>query len=166
MANPAEHKPLVSIPSATNNQREVASIAVCLMCDCYFMWVLNFVSLAEFRGGKGKGALEHYYGKLQDHFTAQFFWLRCPQCAELTSGKSYREWLTGGTETELSPSYFFCFGEDEKSPIYIDMGEGKPSWKLAKGVGPAGIQLHRSRSGRIYKNSLKETGLSVLPEYP
>ena len=51
--------------------------------------------------------------------------------------------------------------------IFMDMGdqsslEKKPKWELILGQGPQRIELDSSRSGRIYKQSLKQLNLKML----
>jgi hypothetical protein len=40
---------------------------------------------------------------------------------------------------------------------------GKPKWRLAQGVGPAGLEVDRSRTGRLHKPSLRMFGIDATP---
>jgi len=58
------------------------------------------------------------------------------------------------------------YDPDTGIPLFMDVNNSseskKPKWELVFGVGPARLELDSSRSGRIYKPSLKSTGLSHL----
>ena len=66
----------------------------------------------------------------------------------------------------LCPSFLVTFEEGELPPIYEDEQNqpgGKPKWRLAQGVGPAGLELDKSRTGRLHKNSLRPFGIDTRP---
>lgn len=69
--------------------------------------------------------------------------------------------------TPLSLARGALFGDGELPPLYLDTRDSaatKPKWKLVSGVGPAGVELDKSRSGRLYKPSLRPVGITT-PDY-
>ena len=96
--------------------------------------------------------------------------LPCPTCAKCllesssdalstTSSVEQIESL-GSRETIFSPCLYFSFAEDYLPPLYLDSQNSpvtgkKPKWTLASGVGPAVLELDSSRTGRVYKPSLR-----------
>ena len=90
--------------------RGVAIVCRCALCDSYFLSVLGFVELAQFRGKKGKAALDDKLETMQARFgessrthrddrtteNNRLEFLRCPTCIEAVSGVRYAEWVSGG----------------------------------------------------------------------
>ena len=76
------------------------------------------------------------------------------------------EFLRDGSECVLCPSLLVVFEEGELPPIYRDeqsVAGARPKWRLVQGVGPAGLELDRSRTGRLHKPSLKPFGIDTRP---
>jgi hypothetical protein len=56
------------------------------------------------------------------------------------------------------------FDEDEGTPLYLNGGgEGKLKWTLAQGVGPPTLELDKSKSGRVYKPTLRQFDIPIEP---
>jgi hypothetical protein len=59
------------------------------------------------------------------------------------------------------------FEDGQPPPVYVDenaaKGGIKPRYRLVQGVGPAGLELDRSRTGRLHKPSLRPFGIDVRP---
>jgi hypothetical protein len=75
------------------------------------------------------------------------------------------EFLRNGLAV-LSPTFLFSFEEGELPPVYENAQTnpgGKPKWRLVQGVGPAGLELDRSRTGRLHKPSLNPFGVDTAP---
>jgi hypothetical protein len=202
-----------------NMAHPVAILCRCALCDSYFLTQLGSIQLAEYRGKKGKAALQDQLEKMQARFERgigdghedqrsdrayrdaraasanTYDWLRCPTCVEATHGMRYAEWLAqggvygaathtaahGGPEPEaepepqqlagqlqedrsvLSPCEYVSFEDDQPPPLYMDgsSGKGKPKWKLVQGVGPPGLEVDSSRSGRLHKPSLRPFGIET-----
>ena len=144
---------------------EEGFIACCTLCDSYFVLVSGHVAPAGFRGRQGTKELDERNEQLQDRWaTKRCLLLRCPTCVELLSQLPYLDWLEAhardtSTLTPLSPCWLVAFEDGQPPPLYMDhkpAGEvGKPKWRLASGVGPAGLELDNSRSGRLWKPSLR-----------
>ena len=54
-----------------------------------------------------------------------------------------------------------CCQDGQPPPLYMDFseGKGKPKWKLVQGVGPPGLEIDSSRSGRLFKPNLRQYGI-------
>lgn len=149
--------------------REISSIANCLVCDSFFIVIIGTVPPNnQFSGKKGKVMFEEILEKIQNNlnsnnednvFHHQVKMFACPTCAETIYKKNYLEYVNDSSiSTIFSPCLYHIFEENEFPAIYEDVkrGNGKPKWSLIHGVGPYSLELDSSRSGRIYKPSLKE----------
>jgi hypothetical protein len=153
---------------------EEGFIVVCCLCDSYFVLTTGLVAPASYRGKAGTAKLDNRNVQTQQSFSERtWVMLRCPTCVELAFGMPYLDWIEeyardASTPTPLCPCFFASFEDDQLSPLYMDhkpAGEaGKPKWRLASGVGPAGLEMDMSKSGRIWKPSLKPVGI-VAPRY-
>lgn len=194
----------------------IAVISRCALCDSYFVTILGSLEAAEYRGKKGRVAMEAELLKMQARFdtsvgaedarahrderdpcTNCYDWLRCPTCIEATHGMRYAEWLAQGglwagalepepesrpstnpngklhkvnritlatgDQSVLSPCEYVRFEQGQPPPLYMDasQGRGKPKWKLVQGVGPPGLEVDSSRSGRLFKPSLRPFGIDA-----
>jgi hypothetical protein len=65
----------------------------------------------------------------------------------------------------LTPSRLVSFDEGEPPPVYRNDAapEAKPKWRLTQGVGPPGLELDKSRTGRLHKPSLRAFGVDARP---
>lgn len=130
----------------------------------------------QFRDGRDRSANGHEF-------------MRCPTCVEATHGMRYAEWvarggvfaasgrhslqkaepepepeLGGGSDEDVALSLveFVRFDEKEAPPLFLDE-QGtpgkKPKWTLCQGVGPPGLEVDSSRSGRVFKPSLRPFGI-------
>lgn len=148
---------------------EEGFITCCSLCDTYFVLVSGVVSPSQFGGREGRKALEERNDKLQRHWaTKRWTLLRCPTCIELIAAMPFLDWLEKhardiGYLTPLSPCFLVEFEDGQPPPLFLDhhpQGEaGKPKWRLASGIGPAGLELDSSRSGRLWKPSLRAVGI-------
>lgn len=154
-------------------KHEEGFIVCCSLCDSYFVLTTGLVAPAAWRGHVGGKTFDARNEKLQERW-AKKRWalLRCPTCVECVTGLPFLDWLERFARdvshlTPLSPCWLVSF-EGELPPLYLDQkpaGEaGKPKWKLVSGVGPAGLELDSSKSGRIWKPSLRAAGIDA-PRY-
>ena len=108
--------------------------------------------------------------------------LPCPTCAEQLSGSRYSEYIQSDGDTVLSPCVYHSWVNEPDEPIvlpalYVDSTatanssnssstgrSPKPKWNLVSGIGPQVLEMDSSRSGRVYKPSLRGfiTGSSGL----
>lgn len=154
---------------ATMVQHEEGFIACCSLCDSYFVLTTSLISPAHWRGRGGTKLLDERNERIQQRWALRrCLLLRCPTCVELITALPYLEWIETAVRDldslmPLSPCWLVKFEEDQPPPLYLDhhpRGEaGKPKWKLASGVGPAGLELDSSRSNRLWKPSLKQFGI-------
>lgn len=89
---------------------------------------------------------------------------RCPTCNELAGGVVYQEWVQDQAPARLSPCALLSFSDTEDmAPLYSNANhpEKKPKWQLAQGLGPRGLELDKSRSGRLHKPTLRQFGVPV-----
>lgn len=153
---------------------EEGLVVVCCLCDSYFVLTTGYVAPASYRGKAGTERLDTRNEQIQKNF-AQRRWtmLRCPTCVEVTTGVAYLDWIEKharniDTLAPMSPCAFVSFDNAEPPPLYMDhkpAGEaGKPKWRLVSGVGPAGLEMDNSKSGRIWKPSLRAVGIDA-PRY-
>lgn len=66
--------------------------------------------------------------------------------------------------TPLSLAKGLLFEQETLPPLYLDRRPGgslKPKWALVSGLGPPGVELDSSRSGRLHKPSLRTTGITA-----
>ena len=66
----------------------------------------------------------------------------------------------GQEDTVFSPCTYYTFVDEQFPPLYSDANNSnitgkKPKWTLVSGVGPKVLELDSSKSGRIYKPSLR-----------
>eukprot|EP00966_Prymnesium_polylepis_P110522 2556813-Prymnesium_polylepis.1 len=156
--------------------RDEGVVCCCSLCDSYFVLITGGSDPAAYRGRAGTQAKDERNYKLQQRWAERgWLMLRCPTCVELVSGERFLDWMEAhgrdfDLQTPLSACWPVRFGEeeDELPALYEDRrtesGGGKPKWTLASGVGPAGLELDSSRSGRLWKSSLKPVGISS-PRY-
>lgn len=155
-------------------QHEEGFIACCSLCDSYFVFTTGLISPSQWGGREGKANLDARNERTQLSWAAKrWSMLRCPTCVELISGLQFLDWLERHMRdmtilTPLSPCFVVGFEEHQPPPLFMDhhpSGEaGKPKWRLASGVGPAGLELDNSRSGRLWKPSLRAAGIDA-PRY-
>jgi hypothetical protein len=150
---------------------EEGFVFCCSLCDSYFILVTGTFIPADWRGKGRRAALEDRNEKIQlKEGVRRWAMVRCPTCVELTSGLKYQDWMElqsanrEMTETVLSPCWAVTFEEGQPPPLYVDERvnpSGKPKWTLVSGVGPGGLELDKSRSGRIWKHSLRSVGITT-----
>ena len=150
--------------------RDEACVFRCALDDTYFVAVTGTVELKQFRGKQGKAAYDERNAARQ-RALPPWELLRCPSCVELCSNQSYEAWLRDcdreTARTPLSPCFAVSFEEGEPPPMFVDRKNkpgGKPKYELASGVGPGGLEIDGSYSGRIWKPSLKLVGID-RPRY-
>ena len=94
----------------------------------------------------------------------------CPTCVELSTGLAHADYIAKIDEipTVLTPSVAYSWGKDEESgepemaPLYMNMQAkplAKPKWTLVQGLGPPTLEVDRSRTGRVFKPSLRQFGI-------
>ena len=155
---------------------EGAAVYNCLLCDSYALVILGILPDRKLaRGTKGRGAYEDLLEEFQlakcgGPGGTNVLMLACPTC----NAFAYRyeldqvaqgEFLRQGMAV-LTPSVLVSFEDGQPPPLYRDEnagGDGKPRWRLCQGVGPAGLELDRSRTGRLHKPSLAPFGVDVRP---
>jgi hypothetical protein len=80
-----------------------------------------------------------------------------PEAAGASAGSG------GGDDVALSLVEYVRFDEEEPPPLFLDE-QGtpgkKPKWTLCQGVGPPALEVDSSRSGRVFKPSLRPFGIS------
>ena len=83
-----------------------------------------------------------------------------PRGDQLEHGEFLRDALA-----VLTPSRLVSFDEGEPPPVYRNDAapEAKPKWRLTQGVGPPGLELDKSRTGRLHKPSLRAFGVDARP---
>ena len=156
---------------------EGAAISNCLLCDSYALLTLGLLPDRKLaRGIKGRAAHEDLLEEFQEKHALKdvTFFLACPTCNAFASASDPNQgfdqvkhgaYLRDGL-AELTPCHLVVFDDEELPPVYrneeSDAGR-KPRWRLAQGVGPAGLELDRTRTGRLHKNSLRPFGIDVRP---
>lgn len=155
--------------------REEGVVYCCALCDSFFLLIVSHVRLAHYRGKEGSRRYDNRNEKILQQIP-RFSMLRCPTCCELVSGKNYADWFQScgiDDATPLSPCHAVCFGDQAEEttdpPLYCDRQQkpgGKPQYKLASGVGPPGLELDGSRSGRLWKPGLKGAGIDRARSEP
>jgi hypothetical protein len=153
---------------------EEGFIVCCSLCDTYFVVVTGVMAPSQHNGREGKKQLDERNEKKQLEWAARrWTMLRCPTCVELLMGMQILEYIErhvrdSDSLTPLSLCFVVSFEESQPPPLYLNhhpQGEaGKPKWRLASGVGPAGLELDNSRSGRLWKPSLRPFGID-RPRY-
>ena len=152
---------------------EEGFVVVCCLCDTYFVLTTGYVAPASYRGKAGTERLDTRNEHIKDYAQRRWTMLRCPTCVEVTTGIAYLDWIEKHARNidslaPMSPCAFVTFDDEQPPPLYMDYkpaGEaGKPKWKLASGVGPAGLEMDNSKSGRIWKPSLRQVGIDA-PRY-
>ena len=65
----------------------------------------------------------------------------------------------------LAPCFLVSFEEGQPPGVYADEAQdgGKKRWRLVQGVGPGGLELDKSRTGRIHKPTLKQFRIDTRP---
>ena len=156
---------------------EGAAVSNCLLCDSYALLTLGLLPDRKLaRGIKGRAAHEDLLEEFQEKHALKdvTFFLACPTCNAFASASDpnqgfdqvkHGEYLRDGLAV-LTPCHLVVFDDEELPPVYrneeSDAGR-KPRWRLAQGVGPAGLELDRTRTGRLHKNSLRPFGIDVRP---
>ena len=154
--------------------RDEGVVCNCSLCDSYFVLITGGSNPADYRGKAGTKVKDDRNEKLQQRWGERgWLMLRCPTCVELASGLRYLDWMERHGHdfemaTPLSPCWAVSWAEGELPALFedhrTDAGGGKPKWALASGVGPAGLELDASRSGRLWKSSLRPVGITA-PRY-
>lgn len=156
--------------AATMAPIEEGFVLNCSLCDSYFVLVTGSFDPAAWRGRGGSAALDEHNARKQEEWERRRHTLqRCPTCVELVSGLQFTDWMEQNMrdtelETPLSPCRPVSFADGEPPALYVDRrvpGGGKAKWGLASGVGPAGLELDSSRSGRLWKPSLRPAGIDA-----
>jgi len=160
---------------------EGAAIYNCILCDSYALITLGVLPDRKLaRGIKGKAAYEDLLESFQESHAspARCHLLACPTCNayarqddaaplgeivlpdQMEQGRFAREGLA-----VLTPCFLVAFEEGELPPIYADdaVPGAKPKWRLVQGVGPPGLEVDRTRTGRLHKPSLRPFGVDVRP---
>ena len=156
---------------------EGAAVSNCLLCDSYALLTLGLLPDRKLaRGIKGRAAHEDLLEEFQEKHALKdvTFFLACPTCNAFASASDPNQgfdqvkhgaYLRDGL-AELTPCHLVVFDDEELPPVYrneeSDAGK-KPKWRLTQGVGPAGLELDRTRTGRLHKNSLRPFGIDVRP---
>jgi hypothetical protein len=156
---------------------EGAAVSNCLLCDSYALLTLGLLPDRKLaRGIKGRAAHEDLLEEFQEKHALKdvTFFLACPTCNAFASASDpnqgfdqvkHGEYLRDGLAV-LTPCHLVVFDDEELPPVYrneeSDAGK-KPKWRLTQGVGPAGLELDRTRTGRLHKNSLRPFGIDVRP---
>eukprot|EP01103_Thecamoeba_quadrilineata_P015927 TRINITY_DN5177_c0_g1_i2.p1 TRINITY_DN5177_c0_g1~~TRINITY_DN5177_c0_g1_i2.p1 ORF type:complete len:133 (+),score=23.75 TRINITY_DN5177_c0_g1_i2:123-521(+) len=131
-------------------KREIGVIVNCVLCDSYFVVVINVVDLSNYSGKKGKDLLLNSYEKQQQQLNPSHpIFLRCPHCLELIHSMSYSNWLQSDADCLLSVCRYLSFAENEGPALYLDHREDenkKPKWKLCQGIETFGCSIFSSSS--------------------
>lgn len=155
---------------------EGATLYRCALCDSYALLTLGLLPDRKLaRGIKGKKAYEDLLEDFQERLAPvhKTFLLACVTCNAFASASDPEkgfdqvkqgEYLRDGLAV-LTPCDLVVFDDQELPPVYRDEASegGKPKWRLAQGVGPAGLELDRTRTGRLFKPSLRPFGIDVTP---
>ncbi|KAK3283882.1 hypothetical protein CYMTET_8433 [Cymbomonas tetramitiformis] len=119
----------------------------------------------HFKGREGTRLLEDELERIQlERNRSGLLHLPCPTCAELVHGKRYQEYIASvEDEVVLAPSRLIGF-EGEPPPLYMNAAppEKAPKWTISQGLGPKSLELDKSRSGRIYKPTLRQYGVQGI----
>jgi hypothetical protein len=156
---------------------EGGAIYNCVLCDSFSVITLGILPEKKLaRGLKGRDAYEDLLEAFQlQHATEFLLLLPCPTCnlyaRQETSGElvipdqlQQGDFLREGLAV-LTPSFLVSFEEGQLPAIFADEARNgsKTKWRLVQGVGPGGIELDRSRTGRIHKPSLRPFGINTKP---
>ena len=154
---------------------EGAAVYNCLLCDSYALLILGILPDRKLaRGTKGQSAYEDALEEFQLARAAEkkLLLLACPTCNALahkyeTDQVAQGEFLRQGMAV-LTPCVLVPFEDGQPPPVYRDENargsrDGKPRWRLCQGVGPAGLELDRTRTRRLHKPSLRPFGIDVSP---
>ena len=160
---------------------EGASIYNCALCDSYALVTLGILPERKLaRGPNGLARYEDLLEAFQDaRCVASALLLACPTCNALArateedaSAKPGADQVEDGDFLRdglavLTPCFLVSFEDGQPPPVYVDenaaKGGIKPRYRLVQGVGPAGLELDRSRTGRLHKPSLRPFGIDVRP---
>eukprot|EP00668_Euglena_longa_P035831 GGOE01046043.1.p1 GENE.GGOE01046043.1~~GGOE01046043.1.p1 ORF type:complete len:288 (-),score=73.76 GGOE01046043.1:351-1145(-) len=126
------------------------------------MVAIDMIEFAE-STKKGSESRQDYIVEVQARLASSCFTLHlCPTCTELACGQRWQSWLDTKQEGIVTVMQWVCFeGLCEDLPVYINQRppDAKPHWVLAQGVGPKGVELDSSRSGRIHRPTLRQYGI-------
>ena len=151
---------------------EEGFVVCCSLCDTYLVLIIGGVTPANWRGPLRK-ALDDRNFKLQLEWERKGWCLaRCPTCIECITGLTFSDWMEQhgrnfDSLTPLSPCRPVSFADDEPPALYVNQQAdpgAKPKWTLTSGIGPQGLELDQSRSGRVWKPSLRQAGITA-PRY-
>ena len=86
--------------------------------------------------------------------------LPCPTCAEQVTGTTWQDYIAHGSTTIFSPSVYYSWDGVSLPALFMNANANhpankKPKWTLVQGVAPSTLELDSSRSGRLYKPSLR-----------
>lgn len=97
--------------------RPIGIIANCLLCDNYFMLIVDHVDLREI---KGKNALEEKLEKVQLKYTIhkRYLYSACPTCQEVCYGTKFQDYYHSEKECNLSICKVVMF-EDKEIKLQI-----------------------------------------------
>ena len=155
---------------------EGAAVYRCVLCDSYALLTLGLLPDRKLaRGIKGKKAYEDLLEDFQERLAPphKTFLLACPTCNAFASASDpalrfdqvkQGEYLRDGLAV-LTPCDLVVFDTEELPPVYRDEANqgGRPKYRLCQGVGPAGLELDKSRTGRLHKPSLRPFGIEIRP---
>ena len=154
---------------------EGAAIYNCILCDSYALITLGVLPDRKLaRGIKGKAAYEDLLESFQESHAspARCHLLACPTCnayarqddAAHSAKSSYRiRWNRAGSHARVSPSSPRVSSSRSRraSSPHIRRRRrpgAKPKWRLVQGVGPPGLEVDRTRTGRLHKPSCVRLG--------
>ena len=154
---------------------EGAAVSNCLLCDSYALLTLGLLPDRKVaRGIKGKAAHEDLLEAFQEKRALKnhTFFLACATCNAFASASDPNQGFDQVKQGEylrsrlavLTPCHLVVFDDEELPPVYRNEesdAKRKPRWRLAQGVGPAGLELDRTRTGRLHKTSLRPVGIDV-----
>eukprot|EP00667_Euglena_gracilis_P019666 EG_transcript_21124 len=121
--------------------------------------------MIEFAGSTKKGSdcrLDHVVDLQSRLVRAGFSVHLCPTCTELAFGQRWQAWQDSKQEGILTVMQWVSFeGLHDDLPLYVNQRppDAKPHWVLVQGVGPRGVELDSSRSGRIHRPTLRQYGI-------
>jgi hypothetical protein len=155
---------------------EGAAVYNCLLCDSYALLTLGLLPDRKLaRGLNGKKAYEDLLGDFQEKRASKrkTYFLACPTCNAFAAASDPNkgfdqvrqgEYLREGLAV-LTPCHLVAFDDEELPPVYRDESSqgGKPKWKICQGLGPPGLEVDKTRTGRLHKPSLGQFGIDVQP---
>lgn len=154
--------------------RDAAAISRCLLCGDCFLTVVGRINLSGMKTGGRRGTemLERAALRLLATVTANaLVLLPCPTCNVLAHADvaNWLEWVDKHSMAVLTPCILPRFVGAEEGiagsadapppPLYANANNvpgKKPKWNLFYGTGPPGLELDRSRSGRLWGPSLRK----------